>query len=149
MSAFRAEALGTFSFSVETAADAVFELVTPEGERRWDHSWDPRYLNTAAQKAGTVFETHDHGRYRVWLIDSLDVQRHRVRYVVVQPETTLTTIDVAVDAKGENSSSVSVTYHRVSLSPSHDSAVRDFQGELPHMADEWAQAFAAALRARR
>jgi hypothetical protein len=148
MNACRAQAAGTFSFAVDAPVEAVFELVTPEGERRWAPAWNPLYLNATAQEAGTVFETHDHGQHRVWLVDTFDTQRHRIRYIVFHAKNTLTTIDVAVDAKTEHSSSVSVTYRRVSLDPDRDAAVRSFEVKLQHMGEEWAQAFAAAVQAR-
>lgn len=141
---YRAEASGSFSFSISAAGDAAFELVTPEGERRWDPAWNPRYLNSSK----SLFETDEHDMRRVWLVDSLDRKLRRIRYVTIWPGHTLTTIDIAVSDEADRMSKVVVTYHRVSLTASQDDGVLHFQRHLRDQASEWQKAFERALKGR-
>ena len=143
----RAQADGSFSFYADAPANETFALVTPEGERRWDPDFHPRYFTKEMAAAGTVFDTTEDGKYHVWLLDSIDSQRHRIRYVAIMPGHVLTTIEVAVTPVSDRRSSVTVGYHRVSLSAGDDASVRSFTGHLQHLRIEWAQAFAKVLGA--
>jgi hypothetical protein len=141
----RAQSNASFSFYAGAAANATFALVTPEGERRWDPDFHPRYFTKTTAEAGTVFDTTEAGKYHVWLLDSIDARHHRVRYIAILPGHVLTTIDVAVTPVAAGRSSVTVTYHRVSLSARDDEDVRHFPIHVQHLRQQWEQAFAKAL----
>ena len=142
----RASVQYSFSFLADAPRNRVFELVTPEGERRWAPGWDPRYLTASKLEFHTVFETGGAHHRRIWIIDSVDVSSGHIRYVALQPDTQVATIDVTVRAEKQQSR-VSVNYAIVSLSAQNDPRVRDSAPDTAALGEHWRAAFEAALLA--
>ena len=141
----RASANVHFSFAVQASGDDAFELVTPEGEGRWDPSWHPRYLTASHSAAGSVFETGRDSGLHVWLVDSVDRESRRIRYVVVRPGAAALTFDIDVKVLAPRTARVSVRYYAVALTAAQDAAIRDLGIHADDMAREWQRAFERAL----
>lgn len=143
-SSARASAQYAFSFVVDAPQTRVFELVTPEGERRWAPGCAPRYLTVSKLAPRTVFETGGTHHPRIWVIDALDIRNGHIRYVALKPKKEVATIDVTATGASRKTS-VRVSYDIVSLNADNDARVGDSVPDATALAEHWRQAFEAAL----
>jgi hypothetical protein len=105
-------------FSVAGPVDSVFELFSPLGEKAWVPGWDPELIHPlgVSWERGLVFRTREERGEAIWIVTSLDRQRHEVEYHRVEPGRYVARVGVACSARGPNETDVRVSYGFVGLS---------------------------------
>ena len=106
-------------FSVADAADSVFELFSPLGEKAWVPGWEPELIHPlgVSWERGLVFRTREERGEAIWIVTALDRRRHEVEYHRVEPGRYVARVSVACSARGEGETDVRVSYAFVGLSP--------------------------------
>jgi hypothetical protein len=109
----------TGTFDLPYAADALFPLFSPEGEREWIKDWNPRpvFPDSIAFRRDTVFTQRDSDEEAVWSILDADWQTHRAEYVRVAPASHTAHIVVKVEAVTAERSRVLVSYTITAFGP--------------------------------
>ncbi len=103
----------TGNFVLPCSADDALPLFTPEGERAWIETWNPRpvFPKTIAFCRDTVFLEGLGAEEAVWTIVEADHQTHRAEYVRVAPASHAAHIVVKIDPIAEGQScQVTVSY---------------------------------------
>jgi hypothetical protein len=102
----------TGEFELRCGADAAFPLFSPEGERKWIASWDPRpvFPETIEFRRDTVFREGLGAEETVWVIVDVDWDEHRAEYVRVAGASHTARIVVKIDGIGADRCRVSVSY---------------------------------------
>ena len=138
----------TGTFEIPIAAERAGELFTPEGEREWVESWDPRYPDPGADPAapGTVFVTDRHGAEVIWVITAAEPAA--MRYARFDSNGILATVEVAWEPAAEASTRVEVTYRMTAMRESARAELTGFADTYESYLRSWAEAIAAALEER-
>src|SRR5215813_8739445 len=87
----------SFTIVLNGSIADVTPLFGPVRETEWAPDWSPRFIHPAqgVQREGVVFTTTgDHGRERLWLLTTYDVENGRVDYVVITPAFTANEIKI-------------------------------------------------------
>jgi hypothetical protein len=102
----------TGSFDLPCAADSAFPLFTPEGERLWIKTWDPKpiFPDTIVFAPDTVFCQGEGDEDAIWTILDADNNNHRAEYVRVAPASHAGHIVVKVDPSDTDHCRVTVRY---------------------------------------
>ena len=102
----------TGSFELPCSAEIALPLFTPEGERGWIRTWNPRPLfpATIAFRRDTVFREGSGDEEAVWTIVDADLQTHRAEYVRVAAASHAARIVVKIDPVAEVRCQVTVSY---------------------------------------
>ncbi len=89
----------TGSFDLPCNADAAFPLFSPEGERAWIKTWNPRpvFPTSINFVPDTVFREGDGIDQAFWTIIDADWKTHRAVYVRVAPASHVAHIIVKLD----------------------------------------------------
>ena len=100
------------SFELPCSADTAFPLFSPEGEREWIKTWNPRpvFPCSVEFRRNTVFREGSGAEEAIWTIVEVDWQTHRAEYVRVAPASHAAHIVVKVDELGSERSTVAVSY---------------------------------------
>ena len=99
-------------FSLPCSADLAFPFFSPEGEREWIKTWNPRpvFPETIEFQADTIFLEGEGRQEAVWTIVAVDWPSHRAEYVRVAPESHTAHIVVRIEPRGAESSSVTASF---------------------------------------
>lgn len=102
----------TGGFDLPCSADIALPLFTPEGERAWIATWNPRpvFPETIAFRRDTVFREGAGDEEAVWTILDADEQARRAEYVRVTPASHVAHIVVNVDPADAGRCRVRVSY---------------------------------------
>jgi len=102
----------TGSFQLDCSAETAFPLFSPEGERKWISTWNPRpiFPDRIAFQPDTVFRQGEGADEAVWTIVDVDWQAHRAEYVRVAPDSHAAHIAVELDVLGDKRCRVRVSY---------------------------------------
>lgn len=100
------------SFDLACSAETAFPLFSPEGERKWIKTWNPRpvFPEEIEFRRDTVFREGDGDEQAIWTIVDADWHSHRAEYVRVAPSSHAAHIIVTVQPLGAESSRVNVSY---------------------------------------
>jgi hypothetical protein len=123
----------------------AFELFTPDGERRWAHGWDPRFLVNEADVAepGTVFVTEHEGRNSIWTVVSVKRGASIFYSVVTLGERCgLVTVCCSDAPKGCR---VEVRYDMTSLTPDANDRLDHVATGFDSLLADWERAIVDAL----
>jgi hypothetical protein len=98
-------------FELDCRSYMAFPLFSPEGERAWIRTWNPRpvFPETIEFQRDTVFREGSGADEAVWTIVDVDRGAHRAEYVRVAGSHAAH-IAVRVDSSGENRCRVVVDY---------------------------------------
>ena len=131
---------------VPLPVEAAVELFTPEGERRWDPTWDPHYpaAPTDRRAAGTVFVTHAGERTTTWVI--VESGTRAMRYARVVPGRQAGTVSVRLREDGDGTIAA-VTYESTALDPAAEPELAAFAAGYADEMAAWERDIAAALAA--
>jgi hypothetical protein len=139
----------SFTIVLNGSIADVTPLFGPVREAEWAPDWSPRFIHPAqgVQREGVVFTTTgDHGRERLWLLTTYDVENGRVDYVVITPAFTANEIKIRVVPDGEQHCKATITYRRSALAPEGNEEVTKLE---THWAEEqrshWETAINEAL----
>ena len=120
----------TASFEVRQAADVVFPLFSPEGEKKWVPGWDyENIMGTLQLGEDYVFLTtgHDHAAVEaVWIVKSYDRRGRRVQYYKVEPSQKVGIVSVGCEALDRHLCRVTVSYTYIGLSDSGNRFIANF-----------------------
>jgi len=99
-------------FSLPCSADVAFPFFSPEGEREWIKTWNPRpvFPATVEFQSDTIFREGEGQQDAIWTIVAVDWPSHRAEYVRVAPESHTAHIVVNVEPRGAESSSVTARF---------------------------------------
>src|SRR5215471_908428 len=99
-------------FSLPCSADVAFPFFSPEGEREWITTWNPRpvFPETVEFQADTIFREGTGQQDAIWTIVGVDWPSHRAEYVRVAPESHTAHIVVKVEPRGAENSHVSASF---------------------------------------
>jgi hypothetical protein len=124
----------TGGFLVPERVPVVFELFSPNGERKWVPGWNPELLHPpkAEWERGLIFRTREELGDAVWVVTVLDRGSHEVEYYRVEASRYVARVRVRCRAQGSTQTDVSVVYTFVSLS---DAGNREI-AEMSHAAYE-------------
>jgi hypothetical protein len=143
----------SFTIGLNGSVAEVTPLFGPIREAEWAPDWSPRFIHPAqgAQCEGAVFiTTGGHGKDRLWLVTTYEVENGRVEYVVMTPAFTATEIKIRVVPDGEQHCKATITYRRSALSPKGNEEVAKLNA---HWAEEqrihWEMVINEALAKRR
>jgi hypothetical protein len=105
-------------FAVAAPLDAVFELFSPMGEKRWVPEWNPELLHPPGVEweRGLIFRTQEELGEAVWVVTVLDRERHEVEYHRIEPGRYVARVRVRCRARGARQTEVEVQYGFVGLS---------------------------------
>lgn len=117
---------GTLEFDCN--ADIAFPLFSPEGERLWIKTWNPRpiFPDTIAFERDTVFRQGEGTEEAVWTIVDVDWQTHRAEYVRVAPRSHTAHIIVRIDALSNERCKVCVSYTLTAFGENAPSLLESF-----------------------
>ncbi len=95
----------------------VFPMLCPVREVEWVSDWDPYsvYSVTGVAEPDCVFITRKDGVESTWVITLHDSESHRVEMYKVTPGVTLTKLEFALEADGEQASKMHVAYTQTAL----------------------------------
>lgn len=104
-------------FTLSAPPDAVFELFSPLGEKRWVPGWTPEllYPQGAQWERGQIFRTQEERGEAIWVVTALDRQRHEVEYHRVEARRYVARVSVSCQNHGA-ASELRVTYVFIGLS---------------------------------
>jgi hypothetical protein len=110
------ELSGAFTLSVPP--DEAFGLFSPLGEKLWVPDWNPELLHPpgVSWERGLVFRTTEERGEAVWVVTSLDRQRHEVEYHRVEAGRYVARVSVHCHSHASLETEVRVTYLFVGLS---------------------------------
>lgn len=99
-------------FDLPCSADTAFPLFSPEGERGWIKTWNPRpvFPETIAFARDTVFHEGHGDEEATWTVLDADWNSHRAEYVRVVPASHAARIVVKVEPVAPDTSRVTVSY---------------------------------------
>lgn len=102
----------TGEFELDCSALVAFPLFSPEGERKWIATWNPRavFPETIEFRRHTVFRQGSGAEEAVWMIVDVDWDEHRAEYVRVAAGYHAAHIVVKIEDRDENSCVVAVSY---------------------------------------
>jgi hypothetical protein len=139
----------SFTIGLNGSVADVTPLFGPIREAEWAPEWSPRFIHPAqgAQCEGAVFTTTGgHGKDRIWLVTTYDVENGRVEYVVMTPAFTASEIKIRVLPDGKQRSKATITYRRSALAAEGNEEVAKLNA---HWAEEqrihWETAINEAL----
>jgi hypothetical protein len=102
------------SFELDTSADAALLFFTPEGERAWVKSWDPKPMYPphagVAFKVDAVFRVDQDGERSLWTIVEADLKEHIAEYIYVVEDERLSRVRVQIWPLGAKHCRVRVRY---------------------------------------
>jgi hypothetical protein len=132
----------TAAFVINQAAETLFPLFSPEGERLWVPGWEyDNILGITRLHEDYVFLTrsHDHAAAEaVWIVKKYDSENRRVQFYKIEPNEKLGIISVRCDPLDLHSTRVEVTYTYVGLSESGNRFVETFSEEkYKDFIEEW------------
>ena len=123
----------TAAFVINQAADTLFPLFSPEGERLWVPGWEyANIMGTTQLHEDYVFITrsHDHAAAEaVWIVKEYSPDTRRVQYYKIEPKEKLGIISVHCDPLGQHFTRVEVRYTYVGLSDSGNRFIAHFSAE--------------------
>ncbi len=135
--------------SIELALEAPARVATaafgPVGEKDWAPEWSPRfaYPSEPQDVEGAVFETGADADPAIWTLQTFDVAGGVVRYVVVEPGKTVTTIAIVVKPVSPHTSTATVTYAETGLGDAGDTHVEHFAAHFAAQRSHWEAALNA------
>jgi len=138
-------------FSLPCSADVAFPLFSPEGEREWIKTWNPRpvFPETVEFRADTIFREGTGQQDAIWTIVAVDWPSHRAEYVRVAPESHTAHIVVKVEPRGAESSHVSVSFTVTILGEAGVEMVEKFcESAYAARMQSWQHDISAALARR-
>jgi hypothetical protein len=99
-------------FELPCSAEQVFPLFSPEGERGWIKTWNPRpvFPDSIVFARDTVFREGDGNEEAVWTIVDADWKTLRAEYVRIAAASHAAHIVVKVDSVAPSRSRVNVSY---------------------------------------
>lgn len=102
----------TGGFDLDCNPDAALPLFTPEGERKWIKTWNPRpvFPATIEFRRDTVFREGTGDDEALWTILDADRQTHRAEYVRLAPGSHAAHIVVTIEPLPAGRSHVTVSY---------------------------------------
>jgi hypothetical protein len=132
----------TAAFVINQAAETVFPLFSPEGERLWVPGWEyDNIMGTTRLHEDDVFLTrsHDHAAAEaVWIVKKYDPETRRVQFYKVEPNEKVGTISVRCDPLDPHSTRVEVTYTYLALSDSGNRFIENFsEKHYKDFIEEW------------
>jgi hypothetical protein len=136
------------SIVLRGAADVVFPLFGPDGERRWVPGWEPEYLHprSGQARAGMVFRTQAHGEETLWLVLAFEPAARVAAYARVTPGSRMGTVRVAAEALEGGSTRVTVSYDLTALSEAGNETLAAFTAKAyAGMLEEWREAIGRVL----
>jgi hypothetical protein len=100
------------SFDLPCSADTAFPFFSPEGERDWVQGWNPQpiFPGSIVFASDTVFRQGEGSQEVVWTILEADWTTHTAEYVRIAPASHTAHIVVNIEAAGNGSSRVTVSY---------------------------------------
>jgi hypothetical protein len=100
------------NFDLACSTDTAFPLFSPEGEREWIKTWNPRpvFPEKIEFCRDTVFREGHGNEEAIWTIVDADWKTHRAEYVRVAPGSHAAHIIVKVQELTPGSSRVSIRY---------------------------------------
>jgi hypothetical protein len=100
------------TFDLDCSADIAFPLFSPEGERLWIKTWNPRpiFPDSIVFQPETVFRQGEGKEEAVWTIVDVDWRTHRAEYVRVAPASHAAHVVVALEARSQKHCRVNVSY---------------------------------------
>jgi hypothetical protein len=120
----------TRSFQINQPAEAVFPLMSAEGEKLWVPDWDyTNIMGTTELHEDYVFltESHDHGSTTaIWLVKRFQPEDYFVQFYKVEPGDKVGIVSVQCKALNETLSEVEVTYEYIALSAKGDHFIESF-----------------------
>lgn len=132
--------------------DRVFELFTPEGERRWVPGWNPRYWpdHGGALAPGMVFTTDAGEEHTVWVVARFDPSAYEADYARLVPESRVGLVRLRCSAAPSGAGTdVTVTYLLTGLSRDGNARLRALaDGGHAAMMQRWEVDVARALAHR-
>lgn len=120
------------TISLPAAAQLVFPLFEPLGEKHWAEGWDPEMLYPASGEAqvGTVFTTqHADEPTKAWTIVVYEREQAHVTYFNVLPSSHTSLIDVHCEHAEAQASIAHITYTLTALTPDGNAYLAKFTQE--------------------
>jgi hypothetical protein len=130
--------------------DEIFELFTPEGERRWAPDWAPNWIHPhdGEAHAEAVFATTNGGEETVWMVLELDANERRAKYLRMTPGSRIGVVEVACESASEGGTTVRVTYRMTALTPEGERRLAAFDAAAyAEMMAEWQRRVGEAIAA--
>jgi hypothetical protein len=108
----------THEFPVEARVADVFPLFLPDGESRWEPSWNPMPVvpDVIRAEKNAVFVTDTDENQKVWTIVNFDPDRFTIEYLVLDANFQQRWITVRCRELRPGKSNVSVSYVTTALS---------------------------------
>jgi len=128
----------SFEFVVRAPLETAAALFAPEAERAWCDDWDPEFVwpQPAADVLGAVWTLQRGTEKWLWINTCFDLKRGCMQYVVLVPETLVSTIDVRLTPVDLAATAVHVTYSRTALNGAANTRVEALgesdRGQGPH-----------------
>jgi len=141
----------TGEFSLPCSADVAFPFFSPEGEREWIKTWNPRpvFPGTIEFQPDTIFREGAGAQEAVWTIVTVDWPSHRAEYVRVAPESHTAHIVVRVEPRGVECSSVTASFTVTILGEAGADVVEKFsESSYAAKMQNWQHDISAALARR-
>jgi len=138
------------SFELPRSAELAFPLFSPEGERGWIKTWNPRPLFPASIvfARDTVFREGNGSEEAVWTIVDVDWKTHRAEYVRVALASHAAHIVVKLDSIPANRSRVTVTYTVTAFGDRADTLLEAFsESAYASKMQNWQRQISAHLEA--
>jgi hypothetical protein len=138
----------TFEFVADAPMERVAPLFGAHRERDWAPGWNPRFVwpPIPQDREGMVFTvTAGHGT-AIWINTLFDLERGRVQYASIIPNTMVTLVDVKLRPVGPQTQ-VTVAYHRTALDPGSNELVQEMAHQDGRSGPEWAGQIQACLQA--
>jgi hypothetical protein len=105
-------------FTLPGPPQETFELFSPLGERLWVPGWNPELVHPpgAPWERGLIFRTREERGEAVWIVTTLDEDRHEVEYYRVEAGRYVARVHVRCTASAERQTDVRVIYTFIGLS---------------------------------
>jgi hypothetical protein len=134
----RVHADRSFTLALNAPPDIAIAAFGPLAEREWSPGWNPAFVYPAlaAEVEGAVFTVGD-ASPQVWLLQTWDTAHYLARYVILDPNMMLVSLDIAVEPATPGHSKATIRYQATGLSERGDARVGAhfgpvFADEAPH-----------------
>lgn len=123
----------TFILKISAPPEKVFPLLCPVREKEYVPGWDATIIHSDSGFAekGCVFQTaNETGQPSTWIITQHDHTKGRIQFAIVTPDSHAGTLEVSLEASGENNSALTFTYTHVALTDRGREFITSFTDEV-------------------
>lgn len=133
----------TASIVLHASVDKVFPLFEPEGERRWEPSWNPEWVFplTGETRLGMVFQTA-HSQPAIWTVIRYEPSNGSITYWRVAPDSHTAQIAINCHHSDLHATEATITYTFTGLSEAGNEYIAHY---TEAWFTEWIQSWATAI----